>query len=270
MSEKEEKPLVQVSETFKSFENVHKISNKTYRACIFPEAKNAKGAPVFVGFPNIGITPVLALNFLSQDLDLPLIGTIRATGTPSVSVVNSKGQPGTAIRIFGNKNLIIIGSEMKAEGNMKHLLDTIVAVISYMESKLVWCVEGVAVDKVEKIDRTKLKYVTSKKELADTFQSMGHTPFHNAMLAGITGGLIAETSVSAGDFDIACLLVPTSALYPDAMSSVVAIKVMAEIEQWKSDPKELEDSAKQVEDKVQELLGSSLRKSGSGWSSMYQ
>ena len=258
------------SPTFKSFENIHKISKKSYRACIFPEAKKAIGAPVFVGFPNIGITPVLALNFLSQDLDLPLIGTIRAVGVPPVAVINSKGQPGPAIRIFGNEKLIIIGSEMKAEGNMKHLLDTIVDVIAYMESKLVWCVEGVAVEKVEKINRAQLKYVTSSASLAEKFQEMGHTPFHNAMLAGITGGLIAETSVDAGDFDIACLLVPTSSLYPDAMSSVVAIKVMSEIQKWKSDPKELEDSAKQVEEKVQEILGSSLRKSGSGWSSMYQ
>ena len=256
--------------TFNSYGNIHHIKNKSYRACIFPDAKKAEGAPVFVGFPNIGITPVLALNFLTQDLDLPLIGTIREQATPTVAVVNSKGQPGPAIRIFGNEKLIIIGSEMKAEGNMKHLLDTIVAVIKHLKSNLIWCVEGVGVEKIERIDRSKLKYMTSSEELAKRFQEMGHTPFHNAMLAGITGGLIAETSVSAGDFDIACLLVPSSSLYPDAMSSVVAIKVMAEIQQWKSDPKELESSAKQVEEKVQELIGSSLRKSGSGWSSMYQ
>jgi predicted ATP-grasp superfamily ATP-dependent carboligase len=159
---------------------------------------------------------------------------------------------------------------MKAEGNMKHLLDVLIAVVEYMESKLIWCVEGVGVDKVEKLNREQLKYITCNQKLAEKFQEMGHVPFHNAMLAGITGGLIAETSVSDGDFDIAALLVPTSSLYPDAMSSVIAIKTMAKIEAWKSDPKQLEESAKEVEAKVQDLLGSSLRKSGSGWSSMYQ
>lgn len=269
MSEKEETP-VEVLSTFKTFNVSHKFGEKTYVARLFDNADSAKGAPIFVGFPNIGITPVLAINFLLEDLKLPLIGTIRCTETPPVAVVSSKGQPGPSIRIHGSKDLIIIGSEMKAEGNMKHLLDVIMQVVTHMESKLIWCVEGVGVEKIDKINREKLKYITCNKEIAEKLQTMGHEPFHNAMLAGITGGLITETCLSGADFDIAALLVPTCSLYPDAMSSVIAIKTMAKIQAWSSDPKQLEESAKEVEKKVQDLLAGSLRKSGSGWSSMYQ
>lgn len=261
---------VEVFPSFKTFKVAQTFGDRSYVAKLFDNAETAKGAPVFVGFPNIGITPVLAINFLLQDLELPLIGSIRSKKTPPVSVISSQGQPGPSIRIHGSKDLIIIGSEMKAEGNMKHLIDVIMEVVKRMESKLIWCVEGVGVEKIDKINREKLRYVTCNEKIADKLQDMGHEPFHNAMLAGITGGLITETCLSEADFDIAALLVPTCSLYPDAMSSVVAIKTIAKIQAWKSEPKQLEKSAMEVEKKVQELLAGSLRKSGSGWSSMYQ
>src|SRR3990167_1918783 len=217
----------------------HTFEAKTFTAVLYDNSEKARGSPVLVGFPNIGLTPILTVNFLIESLELPLIGNIKAKDSPPVVVISTEGIPSGAIRIYGNDKLTVICSEMKVEGNMKHLVQAIIKIVHHLDSSMIWCVEGVGVEKVDKIEREEMQYLTSNAELGKELQTLGHKPFSDAMIAGVTGGLLAETAVSEEKFDTTVILVPTSALYPDALSSVIAIRLLSKIHNWDSDVSKL-------------------------------
>jgi len=92
------------------------------------------GAVLVTGFPtNEGLTPMLTANYLVrhalsinhwrlerlklaglqvEQLELPLIGDILSDVFPSTCVVN-KFMPGSAVRIYGDKRVVVIASHVR-------------------------------------------------------------------------------------------------------------------------------------------------------------
>jgi len=251
-----------------------RLDNEAVNVRLFVDIKSIEGAPVLIGFPNIGITPVLTSNYLVESLDLPLIGTITPEDMASTAVVSHNGQPCHAIRIFGDKRIVVICSELKIPDKLINgLAKSIVAFTQAMESHMVWCVEGVPVEgeKSDKINRDEMQYLTSSEEMAKKLQSANHKVLHDAVIAGVSGGVIAEMVDSGGAADATIILAPTSSYYPDAWASVMIIRLLDSLyETWSSDTSKLEASASSLEDTVKEMMSNSLRRSSSNtFSSMF-
>lgn len=70
------------------------------------------GAVIVDGFPASTVTAVIAAGYLADHLKLPVIAEFTSTAFPSVCVVE-KAQPLNAVRMVGNKNIVVLLSEFK-------------------------------------------------------------------------------------------------------------------------------------------------------------
>lgn len=214
---------------------------------------------------------MLTCNYLVEDLDLPLVGCLDSTQMPAGAVISSVGQPSTPVRIFGDKRIVVVASEMKVLPEMtRDLIQIICALARKIKSRMLYCVEGVPVEKVEKIERNEMNFLTTSADFSKKLLDMGHKPLHDAVVSGITGGIISQAAMCGSDpFELTAILAPTSSFYPDAWSSVMIIRCIDQLEtEWESNTAKLETSASELESKVKDLMRSNLKRSGS-YNSMY-
>lgn len=232
--------------------------NSEFELCLFSNSTQAVGAPILAGFGDIGITPIITTNSMIDKLELKQIGFIRSSRLPPAAVV-SGGQARHSIRIYGDENLIIIMSDSKFSKDVSAslLVLALVKVARILKSHLILCAEGVPVETTEKIERKEMQFVTTSERLAQKLMEMNHKPLQEAVVAGITGGLLAECTLREDehDLDICVLLAPTCSLYPDVWASVLIIQLLNELFEFQTCTKDLEKSAKKLEKKANEIIG---------------
>lgn len=235
--------------------------NKYFEVVLFEEWTQSKSAPILVGFADIGITPIITTSSLVEQLNLPQIGFLKSKTQPPSATIRS-GQPSHSIRIFGNSNLIIINSDhkIKKQKIVHSLIDSIMKIAHLFESKMIYSTEGVPVETVERIERKEMQFLTTNEELGSKIAAKGHKVLDNAVVAGISGGLLAECSLLPSQqddsLDFCLLLAPTCSLYPDVWSSVMIIQLLNSLLNTSSDTSNLEASARKLEAKANEIMNS--------------
>lgn len=237
--------------------SIRKKLNERFDIVLFTNYLQSKGAPITIGFGDIGITPIITSNSLIEQLELDYIGVLINNKSPPASVV-SGGEAMHPIRIFGNKDIIVIISDSKVESEIAvQLVDAICLSMEIFESKKILCCEGTPTETTEKMERKELQFVTTCEEIADFLMLKNHKPLQEAVIAGISGGLLAEcTAIHRDyDFDICVFLAPTCSFYPDIWASVLIIQTLSEMLNFNTDTSTLEKNAKKLEDKANELLG---------------
>ena|SRR3990167_2235729 len=230
---------------------------------LFVPIEHLKGAPVVMGFPNIGVTPVVTCSYLVNDLDLDLIGCIDIENMSSTAVISKTGQPCHAVRIFGDSRIIIVNSELKIpEEVLYDLSRAIVAFCQEAKIETLWCVEGIPIDKQD-FERDEMQFISSSEELSNKLIAKGHSVLRDAVIAGVTGAVLNEISTFGGGVEVCCVLAPTSSYYPDVWASVMVIRLLDSLyESWSTDTTKLEQSATSMENKVKQLMSNTLRRSG--------
>lgn len=225
---------------------------------MFEASKKVRNVPLLVSFCDIGITPMLVASHYVDQFELPLIGSLfsREMG-PSATV--KAGQPGPAIQIYGNEHLALIMSEAKIKDTLvsSGLVTAIVTVAKHLESSIIFSAEGVPVEKIGDIERTQLNFLTTSQDVFDRLVEMEHKPLASAVIAGVTGGVLSECTMTRPDNespDICVILAPTSSMFPDALSAVILIKLLDSL--WDgpvSDVSKLEKGAIELEQKVKDM-----------------
>eukprot|EP01128_Nolandella_sp_AFSM9_P010117 TRINITY_DN6943_c0_g1_i1.p1 TRINITY_DN6943_c0_g1~~TRINITY_DN6943_c0_g1_i1.p1 ORF type:complete len:448 (-),score=159.42 TRINITY_DN6943_c0_g1_i1:106-1371(-) len=110
------------------------------------EGIDCNGAPLLEGFPSIGLVSVIAAKELVKILNLPLIGIIKAEDFQSSAVITSE-QPSHAVRIYGNKKLVIILSEMTTPFPASAMDDVVAALYDFAHRHrcpMIYSVAGVS------------------------------------------------------------------------------------------------------------------------------
>ena len=242
--------------------------NENFSIALFANYEECKGAPIVIGFGDIGITPIITSNTLIEQLDLPYVGILINKKAAPASVV-SGGQAMHPIRIFGNKSLIVIVADSKIEKSELsiQLVNALVLSLPIFESKRIFCCEGAPTETTEKMERKELQFVTTNEEIADHLLAEEHKPLQEAVIAGISGGLLAECTAIYNnyDFDICIFLAPTCSFYPDIWAAVLIIRTLSGLLEFSTDTTTLENNAKKLEDKANEILG--IHKSSSSMNS---
>jgi predicted ATP-grasp superfamily ATP-dependent carboligase len=74
--------------------------------------EKCRNAPILESFPSVGVTGILATQYIIDQLNLPLVGVVtHMEGTPTSVVM--KSQPGPSIRVYGDERLVAWISETK-------------------------------------------------------------------------------------------------------------------------------------------------------------
>lgn len=255
------------SNTLQNFISRKRISvsqklNKYFEVVLFEEWTTCKSASILVGFADIGITPIITTSSLVEQLNLPQIGFLKSKTQPPSAIIRS-GQPSHSIRIFGNSELIIINSDhkIKKQKIVHSLIDSVIKIAHLFESKMIYSTEGVPVETVERIERKEMQFLTTNAEIGHKIASLGHKVLDNAVVAGISGGLLAECSLLPSQQEDGCsspdfclILAPTCSLYPDVWSSVMIIQLLNSLLNTSSDTSNLEASARKLEAKANEII----------------
>ena len=177
-----------------------------------------------------------------------------------------------SIRIYGDSRLIVILSDAKVDDaeHSQKLVEALVSCLHHLKSSMIYCAEGTPTETTERMERQELQFVSTDETLVDSLCEKGHQPLQEAVIAGISGGLLAEctTALSDQSFDICILLAPTCSFYPDIWASVLIIQTLSSVLTFETNTETLERNAKKLEDKANELMG--LHKAGSSMhSSLY-
>lgn len=239
--------------------SLSKKLNKNFEILLFEEWQKCKSAPMIVGFADIGITPIITTSSLVEQLNLPQIAFLKSKTQPPSATIRS-GQPSHSIRVFGNSEVIVINSDnkFKKQKIVHSLIDSIIKIAHLFESKMIYATEGVPVETMERIERKEMQFLTTNESLANKIASLGHNVLDNAVVAGISGGLLAECSLLPSQdeysLDFCLILAPTCSLYPDVWSSVMIIQLLNTLLNTSSDTSVLEASARKLEAKASEIM----------------
>jgi len=231
--------------------------NEGFELILFENASAAAKASLLVGVGDIGITPIVTSNSLIEQLDLPYIGALRDLSASPACVI-SGGRAMHSIRIFGDQRLIVVvaDSKVKEAKHAQQLVDALVKCLPHFQSTMIFCAEGSPTETTERMERKELQFVCTNESHVDKLMELNHKPLQEAVIAGISGGILAEcTTAFSQDFDVCILLAPTCSFYPDIWASVLIIQTLSELLAFETNTDTLERNAKKLEDKAKELMG---------------
>jgi len=223
--------------------------------------EKVEGAPIIEAFPVVGVTGLLSVQYIIDQLDLPLVGVVAQPDGLPTSVV-MKSQPGPSIRIYGNEKLVAWVSETKpSEKVARGVVQLIIEFAHRHHSSMIYCVEGVPTqDNV--VNRQKLSFLTTNEKIGHRMKELGHEYVFEAVITGVTGGIVVESPFI--EMDTTCLLCPSSAYFPDASSALELVKILIQLvpSLKEVDTTPLENKASFIENKVKKLM--KLSTSGGG------
>mmetsp|Transcript_1946 Transcript_1946/g.3234 ORF Transcript_1946/g.3234 Transcript_1946/m.3234 type:complete len:288 (+) Transcript_1946:44-907(+) len=232
------------------------------------EHADVKGATMLTGFPGATLTSILVAGFLRDAMELPLIGCITSPHFPPRCLIE-KGQPMHPIRIFGDSNLVIVVCEFKLPTPE---LIAGVTQAAYLfaerhELAMVLTVEGLPMEKLSEDKANVLAFVSTSDKFRSKMSELKHEPLEDSVIVGVAGAMLAEATTR--DIDVACLVAPTSAEFPDARSAVACVKAIDHaLEEITIDTKPLQKKAEALSLTVEKLLKQEKSESKSV-SSMY-
>jgi len=220
------------------------------------EGIDVDGAVFIEGFPSLALTGVLTVGYLSEKMNLPLVGDISSTKFPPKCVIEGS-QPMNSIRLRGNKDIVVVHCEFKLPTPelTNAVSKVIVDFVQRHKCKTLFTIEGMPVD--SHIDTfEKIRFLSSDPEFVKFAIAQHHLPIGDGVIAGITGLLLAESLYSSGShsYSTTALLAPSLANFPDARSAVHVIKLLAEYCKLKVDTSELETKAAALEIGVTKLV----------------
>jgi predicted ATP-grasp superfamily ATP-dependent carboligase len=121
----------------------------------------------------------------------------------------------------------------------------------------------------------KIHYLTTNIEMAKKLRAMGHIPVVDGIIPGVTGGILAQATLT--DEDVTAILCPSSSIFPDPDAAVRVLKLLGDLiptldfkKGWEALEKEGEDLKKLMKSLLSGLDVSALKKSGSVPYGMYQ
>lgn len=236
-----------------------KISlTKTVGKChltLFQSIDSLRNAPIVIGFPNLGVTPILVANYLAEQLSLPVIGAITSP-LLEASTVLVDSQPIPPIHILGDARVVVVTSEMKIpEAIEKSLVEAIIELSKIIGHSTIFCIEGIPHENVESSQRAVVSFASTSETMVSKLHSLNHKPLSEAVITGPTGQMILRSTMEdasinpdlssglhdlsiqdssdRGDGDAAedlpnvtALLVNASSLYPDVSSALVVLHLL--------------------------------------------
>lgn len=183
----------------------------------------APKAPVIVGFPEVGLVGSIAVSHTINTLGLAEVGYIDSEQFSPVVVVH-RGRPKPPARIYANKKLVAITSEVPIPvTSIRPLTRSLVEWFKKRETSLVLIVGGVAHPERAGIETPKVYGVSVNEKSDKLLGEYGVTRLDEGILAGSHGMLLW----SCGEAGIHTIYLMAEAHYgypdPGAAASVVSI-----------------------------------------------
>lgn len=211
------------------------------------------GYTLIEGFPGLGLVGPMAISYMIDKLGMEYIGYITSEKFPPIiSIHKSEAMP--PVRLYASKEhkIVSIFAEFAIAAQMvKEVGDVVYQFLQKSGIKRVICIGGLPAAGAESDMTYAIASNQSELKLA---KAAGITPIVDGVSAGVSAILITDAIADKKPIPITNILVPVDQSIVDPRYAELAIKSIDRLLGLKIDVSELETEAKEVEEKVQELL----------------
>ncbi len=211
------------------------------------------GYTLIEGLTGMGLVGPMAISYMIDKLGMEYIGYMESDKFPPiVSIHKSEAMP--PVRLYASKQhkILAIFAEFAISAQMvKEIGDVIYAFLQKGGVKRIICIGGLPAPASD--EGTTYAIASSSAELK-LAKAAGLTPIVDGVSAGVSAILITNAITNEKPLPITNILVPVDQAIVDPRYAELAIKAIDSLLGLKIDVSELEKEAKEVEEKVQELL----------------
>ncbi len=209
-------------------------------------------AIVIQGLPDVGLVGLIATAHIVSQLNLQEIAYIDSNLLPPIVVLHN-GLPHSPLRIFANKDLIAVISEMPIDADVVQPI--IKALVNWVESKkarITVSIGGIPVPDRQDLKDLKVFGAASNASVLKTLQEQGVNILREGYMVGpqaLVMRYCAEKNIPA-----IALLAQSFHNYPDPVAAAAAIKEFSNITGKKIDVSELLEKGEEIRLRARDIM----------------
>jgi len=204
------------------------------------------------GLPDVGLVGLIATSYIISELDLPQVAYVDTDLMPPVIVLH-EGLPHAPLRIFGDKRLLAVISEIAIPADSVHVLMR--ALVDWGQSKnakMILSIGGIPMENRQDLKEPKVFGVASNKELIGLLGEKGLEILKEGYMVGpqaLTMRYCAEKNIPAIGF-----LAQSYYNYPDPEAAAAAIKEVAKFADIKVDVTQLLQKGEEIRLRARDIM----------------
>jgi len=207
---------------------------------------------MIIGLPDVGLVGIIATSYLISELNLEEIAYMDSDLFPPVVVLH-KGLSHAPLRIYGNKNLIAVISELAvATPAIYTIMREIVDWGQAKKVKRIVSMGGIPIESRQSIKEPEVFGAASNEELLDTLSKSGLNIMNEGYIVG-PQALSMRYSVSKKIPAIA-ILAQSFYNYPDPQAAAMALKELSKISDVKVDISKLLEKGEEIRLKARDMM----------------
>jgi uncharacterized protein len=208
-------------------------------------------SPIIIeGFPGLGFVGTVATEYLIEKLNAKSIGYIWSKAMPPIATIHhNKLRHLFEIFYVKEKNIVLMHALSGIKDIEWELAGAVIDVARQLKAKEVISLEGVGSPFGMPLSRT--FYYTNKPALEKKLAKLkGPEKLTEGMIVGVTGAIMQKIQ----DIPATFIFAETHTNLPDSNAAAELVKVIDNYVGLKVDPKPLVKEAKDVEDKLKEIM----------------
>ena len=209
-------------------------------------------ATMLIGLPDVGLVGLIATSYIISELNLEEIAYMDSDLLPPVVVLH-EGLPHAPLRIYGNKNLIAVISELAIPAKALHtVMRTLVDWGQAKKVKMMVAMGGIPIENRQAITEPKVYGAASSKELLDMLSKKELSILNEGYMVGpqaLTMRYCAEKKISA-----IALLAQSFYNYPDPEAAAMTLKELSKITEIKIDISKLLEQGEEIRLKARDIM----------------
>ena len=210
------------------------------------------GLKIIFGLPDVGLVGTIATSHLISKLNLKEIAYLRSDLLPPV-IMLEKGLPRSPIRMFGNKDLLVLSSEIAIPSSSIHLIiENLVSWVASKKAEIVFTLGGLPIPNRHEIEKPRVFGAASSEALIKMLDERGIQAIQRGFLVGpqaLILSLCAERDIPA-----VALLAESFYNYPDPEASSMVIQALNRIIDIEIDVSELIEKGEEVRLAMRDMM----------------
>lgn len=209
-------------------------------------------ANIILGLPDAGLVGSIAATHVIEEMKLNEVGFLESKLFPPIVVVHEH-TPKSPIRIYGEKNLFVLVSEMPISPYLvQPLADSLVSWLKKKNPQLVVSLGGISrQDRVE-IDNPNVYALPSDESILKMLSSLNISIFEEGLLVGSYGVILKACRLEG--IPAVYLMAESHLRYPDPGAAASALEVVNKLINTNISTKALKEKSEEIKIKARDLM----------------
>lgn len=209
-------------------------------------------ATMIIGLPDVGLVGLIATSYLISELKLEEIAYMDSDLLPPVVVLH-KGLPHAPLRIYSNKNLIAVISELAIPATATYTIMREIINWGYNKKiNRIISIGGIPLENRQTINKPEVFAAASSKTLLEDLTKNGLKILNEGYIVG-PQALGMRYSIQKRIPAIA-ILAQSFYNYPDPQAAAIALKELSKISKVKVDVSKLLEKGEEIRLKARDIM----------------